>query len=47
MVVGFTTGMFELLQMPACESLQILSVSKERITSLAFNKKGDWIAGEK
>ena len=34
------------LQLPSFDSLQALSVSQERVTSLAFNHTGDWVAGE-
>lgn len=44
LAVGFTNGIFDLYQMPSFESLHTLSVSRERITSLAFNHTGDWIA---
>ena len=71
--MGYTSGVFELLQLPTFEALQVwkrlslarslaqadqapflyccmqhsqvLSVSKERVTSLAFNHTGDWLAG--
>ena len=33
-------------QLPSFDSLQALSVSQERVTSLAFNHTGDWVAGE-
>uniref|UniRef100_A0A7R9V1J8 Small-subunit processome Utp12 domain-containing protein n=1 Tax=Chlamydomonas euryale TaxID=1486919 RepID=A0A7R9V1J8_9CHLO len=44
LVAGYTNGLFELVQLPAFDSLQALSVSKERVTSVAFNASGDWIA---
>lgn len=58
LAVGFSTGVFELyliqsgqggpaeeVDRPTC--LHTLSVSRERITSLAFNYTGDWLAGER
>ncbi|KAG1660074.1 hypothetical protein FOA52_006420 [Chlamydomonas sp. UWO 241] len=44
LVVGYSSGMFEIVSLPSFDSLQSLSVSKERVTSLAFNANGDWIA---
>ncbi|GAX86630.1 hypothetical protein CEUSTIGMA_g14038.t1, partial [Chlamydomonas eustigma] len=44
MALGYTNGIFELVQLPTFDSLQALSVSKERVTSLAFNHTGDWVA---
>ena len=32
------------MQMPAFQSVQTLSVSQERVTALAFNARGDWLA---
>ncbi|GLI62923.1 nucleolar protein, component of the U3 processome [Volvox africanus] len=45
LALGFSTGVFELQQLvpePTC--LHTLSISRERITSLAFNHTGDWLA---
>ena len=44
LAVGFSTGLFELLQLPDTTTIHTLSVGRERITSLAFNASGDWIA---
>ena len=33
-----------LLQMPEAQSIQVLSVSREVLTSVAFNAEGDWLA---
>jgi hypothetical protein len=46
MALGYSNGIFEMVQLPTFDSLQALSVSKERVTSLAFNRTGDWVAGE-
>ncbi len=45
LVTGLSTGIFDLHQLPSFEPIQTLSISRERITSLAFNAAGDWIAG--
>eukprot|EP00898_Chlorokybus_atmophyticus_P000595 jgi/Chlat1/1536/Chrsp122S01805 len=44
LVVGFSSGVFGLYQMPGFESIHRLSVSRERIDSVAFNGTGDWLA---
>ncbi len=46
LVVGTSTGLMDLYQLPNFEPIQALSVSRERITSLTFNENGDWIAGK-
>ncbi len=45
LAVGFTNGVFDLYGLPSFDNLHTLSVSRERITSLAFNGTGDWLAG--
>lgn len=45
LVVGTSSGLMDLYQMPGFEVLHALSVSRERVTSVAFNKTGDWVAG--
>ena len=32
------------VQMPEAQSIQVLSVSREALTSVAFNAEGDWLA---
>ncbi len=32
------------MQMPEAQSIQVLSVSREALTSVAFNADGDWLA---
>lgn len=44
LAIGYTTGVFEMLRLPTCEGIQVLSVSQERVTSLAFNESGAWLA---
>ncbi len=45
LVVGTSSGLMDLYQLPGFEVLHALSVSRERVTSVAFNKTGDWVAG--
>ncbi|GFR41863.1 hypothetical protein Agub_g2644, partial [Astrephomene gubernaculifera] len=44
LAVGFSNGVFDLYQLPDFDNLHTLSVSRERISSLAFNGGGDWLA---
>lgn len=44
MVGAFSHGIFELVQMPGFERIQTLSVCQQRLTSVHFGRKGDWIA---
>jgi periodic tryptophan protein 2 len=44
LAAGFSTGLFELLQLPDLQTIHTLSVGRERVTSLAFNAAGDWLA---
>lgn len=44
LVVGFSTGVFGLWEMPAFTNLHTLSISQEKITSVAINKSGEWLA---
>lgn len=44
LAVGFSNGLFELLQLPDNTTIHTLSVGREKITSLAFNPSGDWVA---
>jgi len=43
-VVGFSNGVFGLYEMPSFNRIHTLSVSQHRITSLAINPTGEWIA---
>lgn len=45
LAVGFSGGVFDLYSLPDFANLHTLSVGQERITSLAFNDTGDWLAG--
>jgi len=44
LAVGFSNGLFELLQLPDNTTIHTLSVGREKITSLTFNPSGDWVA---
>jgi periodic tryptophan protein 2 len=44
LAVGFSNGLFELLQLPDNTTIHTLSVGREKITSLTFNRSGDWVA---
>ena len=44
LAAGFSNGIFDLLQLPDLTTIHTLSVGRERISSLAFNAGGDWIA---
>jgi WD40 repeat protein len=44
LAVGFSAGLFELLQLPDLATIHTLSIGRERISSLAFNAGGDWVA---
>jgi len=46
LVAGFSSGVFELYQLPPdgdFQALQALSISREPITTVAFNGSGEWI----
>lgn len=44
LVAGFAHGIFGLYQMPDFACIQLLSISKERLTSSVFNGTGNWLA---
>jgi hypothetical protein len=44
LVVGFSHGLFEVLQLPEADSIHTLSVSRERLSAAAFSAGGDWLA---
>lgn len=44
LVVGFSSGLFSLWDMPAFQSVHALSISQEKITSVAINPSGEWLA---
>ncbi|KAA1472461.1 WD repeat protein [Dentipellis sp. KUC8613] len=44
LVVGFSTGIFGLWEMPAFTNVHTLSISQEKISSVAINPTGEWLA---
>ncbi|KAI0703655.1 WD40 repeat-like protein [Cerioporus squamosus] len=44
LVVGFSTGVFGLWEMPAFSNIHTLSISQEKISSVAINSSGEWLA---
>ncbi|XP_032665504.1 periodic tryptophan protein 2 homolog [Odontomachus brunneus] len=44
LVVGFNIGSFYLYEMPDVNMIHSLSISRQRISSIALNSTGDWIA---
>lgn len=44
LVVGFSSGVFGLWEMPSFTNVHTLSVSQEKITSVAVNSSGEWLA---
>ena len=44
LVVGFNNGVFGLWEMPSFTNVHTLSVSQEKITSVAVNPSGEWLA---
>lgn len=44
LVIGFSTGVFGLWEMPAFSNIHTLSISQEKISSVAINASGEWLA---
>ncbi|KAF5314620.1 hypothetical protein D9611_007160 [Ephemerocybe angulata] len=44
LVVGFSTGIFGLWEMPSFSNIHTLSISQEKISSVAINSTGEWLA---
>jgi periodic tryptophan protein 2 len=44
LVIGFSTGVFGLWEMPAFSNVHTLSISQEKISSVAINPSGEWLA---
>ncbi|KAF9787924.1 WD40 repeat-like protein [Thelephora terrestris] len=44
LVIGFSTGVFGLWEMPDFTNLHTLSISQEKISSVAINPSGEWLA---
>lgn len=43
LAVGFSRGLFELLQLPDLTTVHTLSIGRDPITSMCFNASGEWI----
>lgn len=44
LIVGFNTGVFGLWEMPDFNNIHTLSISHEKISSVAVNPSGEWLA---
>lgn len=44
LIVGFSSGVFGLWEMPAFTPVHTLSISNEKISSVAVNPSGEWLA---
>ncbi|KAH7912190.1 quinon protein alcohol dehydrogenase-like superfamily [Hygrophoropsis aurantiaca] len=44
LVVGFSTGVFGLWELPAFTNIHTLSISQEKISSVAISPSGEWLA---
>lgn len=44
LVVGFSTGVFGLWEMPMFTNIHSLSISQEKLSSVAINLSGEWLA---
>jgi periodic tryptophan protein 2 len=44
LVVGFSTGIFGIWEMPGFTNIHTLSISQEKISSVAINPSGEWLA---
>lgn len=44
LIVGFSTGFFGFWEMPSFTNVHTLSISQERISSVAVNPSGEWLA---
>jgi periodic tryptophan protein 2 len=44
LVVGFSTGVFGLWELPGFTNIHTLSISQEKISSVAMNPSGEWLA---
>mmetsp|Transcript_6250 Transcript_6250/g.22223 ORF Transcript_6250/g.22223 Transcript_6250/m.22223 type:complete len:926 (-) Transcript_6250:29-2806(-) len=44
LVVGFSSGVFGLYEMPTCTNVHTLSISQRRINTVAINSTGEWLA---
>lgn len=44
LVIGFSSGVFGLWELPAFTNIHTLSISQEKISSVAINPSGEWLA---
>ncbi|KAF9022363.1 WD40 repeat-like protein [Hymenopellis radicata] len=44
LVVGFSSGVFGLWELPVFSNIHTLSISQEKISSVAINASGEWLA---
>ncbi|KAI0806171.1 WD40 repeat-like protein [Irpex lacteus] len=44
LIIGFSNGVFGLWEMPAFSNIHTLSISQEKISSVAINQSGEWLA---
>jgi periodic tryptophan protein 2 len=44
LVVGFSSGVFGLYEMPGCANIHKLSMSQQQINTVSINSTGDWLA---
>ncbi|KAK2461249.1 hypothetical protein APHAL10511_006776 [Amanita phalloides] len=44
LIVGFSTGIFGIWEMPDFTNIHTLSISQEKISSVAINASGEWLA---
>ncbi|KAI0322860.1 WD repeat protein [Amylostereum chailletii] len=44
LIVGFSSGVFGLWEMPSFTNVHTLSISQEKISSVAVNPSGEWLA---
>ncbi|KIY70735.1 WD40 repeat-like protein [Cylindrobasidium torrendii FP15055 ss-10] len=44
LIVGFSSGVFGLWEMPGFSNIHTLSISQEKISSVAINASGEWLA---
>ena len=44
LVVGFSTGVFGLWEMPGFSNIHTLSISQEKISSISISASGEWLA---
>jgi periodic tryptophan protein 2 len=44
LIVGFHSGTFALFSLPECANIHTLSISQKKISALAVNSSGEWLA---